>query len=406
MQLSCLQENLNRALSVTGPFATRRSPLPALSCTLLKTESGMLHVVNTDATHQAVVPTGAMIEAEGSVLVPYDLLSATVKALPHSRVDLTLDGASNTTLTIRCEGAITEINGLPESDLPRINPVTDDTATVTASVSATVLQEAVRRTSFCISESNSRPALNGLHLALNADGTFNASAADGIRLARYDGDLIDAPDADANTLIPHNTVSELARILRGRSEPVQIRLDPDRNVATFKMDQVEVTCLPIVAQFPNLETFIDLPYAAKATLDPNQLKGAVQTARIFAPEGNNEVRLELERNNAAPEDPPTPDPDLNYAEFTMPQVTGPAQCRLSAGSDELGDNRNHIAAELAGLPKARCGVNAEYLQDMANHLAPHRLDLHFQHQGSPITVRMEGQENYVHVVMPLAVNWP
>ena len=75
MKLSCLQENLNRGLSLVGRAAATRTTLPITNNVMLSTEQGRLKLVATNLEMAVSCWIGAKIEEEGSITVPAKLLT-------------------------------------------------------------------------------------------------------------------------------------------------------------------------------------------------------------------------------------------------------------------------------------------------------------------------------------------
>ena len=84
MRLSCLQENLNRALSIVGRAVATRATLPITQNVLLSTDQSMLKLSATNLEIAMTTWIGAMTEEEGAITVPARLLSEFVGSLPSA----------------------------------------------------------------------------------------------------------------------------------------------------------------------------------------------------------------------------------------------------------------------------------------------------------------------------------
>src|SRR5262245_24456638 len=110
MKLSCLQENLKKGLSIASHAVAGKSTLPVLSNVLLATDAGQLKIAATNLEIGLTCWIGAKIEEEGAVTVPAKLLSDVVGSLPNDRVNLALDGRTQT-LNLTCARFETNIKG-------------------------------------------------------------------------------------------------------------------------------------------------------------------------------------------------------------------------------------------------------------------------------------------------------
>src|SRR5512145_3509899 len=101
MQVSCLQENLAKGLSIVGRAVAGRSTLPVLSNVLLATDNGQLKLSATNLEIGINCWVGAKVAEEGAITIPARLLGEFVNSLPPERIDLKLD-ESTQTLNLRC----------------------------------------------------------------------------------------------------------------------------------------------------------------------------------------------------------------------------------------------------------------------------------------------------------------
>ncbi|MCQ3980708.1 MAG: DNA polymerase III subunit beta, partial [Anaerolineae bacterium] len=117
MQVSCLQENLAKGLSIVGRAVASRSTLPVLSNVLLATDNGQLKLSATNLEIGINCWVGAKITQEGAITVPARLLGEFVNSLPPERIDLKLD-ESTQTLNLRCARFESNIKGIDAQEFP------------------------------------------------------------------------------------------------------------------------------------------------------------------------------------------------------------------------------------------------------------------------------------------------
>jgi len=101
MQVTVLQENLNKGLTMVGRAVATRPTLPITSHVLLRTDQGRLKLVATNLEIALSAWVGAKVDGEGSIAVPARLLSEFVASLPNDRVELTVAPDSRQ-LEVRC----------------------------------------------------------------------------------------------------------------------------------------------------------------------------------------------------------------------------------------------------------------------------------------------------------------
>ena len=90
VNLSVIQENLARGLSVVTHAVSSRSTLPVLANVLLRTEDAGLKLTATNLEIGITYWVPGKIETDGATTVPARLLADVVNSLPNERVDLEL----------------------------------------------------------------------------------------------------------------------------------------------------------------------------------------------------------------------------------------------------------------------------------------------------------------------------
>lgn len=387
MKLSCLQENLARGLGVVGRAVASRSTLPITQNVMLSSDQGMLRLSATNLEIAITTWIGAMIEEEGAITVPHRLVADLVNSLPSDRVDLDLRGpdpddpnsGGGSVLHLSCGRSRTHINGASADDFPPIPQVDSGFAT---NIDPSVLRQGIGLVAFSAASDESRPVLTGVELKLEESNIVMA-AADGFRLAVYTGQLSE-PVADAlKVIVPARTMQEIQRLASEQSAPVQVTLSPEKGQVMFKLEHVEVVSQLLQGNFPNYDQLIPERYETRAVMELDDLKRATQSAAVFARDGSNIVRLEM-----------------------MPQESGEGgQLKVSARSEEVGDNLDVLDIDQLDGEDAKIAFNVRYLMEIVNVLGRGKVALEVTNSSSPGVFRPADSDRYVHVVMPMYVQW-
>ena len=77
---------------------------------------------------------------------------------------------------------------------------------------------------------------------------------------------------------------------------------------------------------------------------------------------------------------------------------------ISARSEEIGDDIGELDAIVQG-GEAKIAFNGKYLTDVLSVLKEAQVALETSSPSSPGVIRPVGSDNYVHVVMPMFVQW-
>ena len=377
MKLSCLQENLTKGLGIVGRAVATRTTLPITNNVLLATDQSRLKLAATNLEIAISCWLGAKVEEEGSITIPARLLTDFVNSLPPEKVDMTLSPQTRT-LELKCARFEGRINGVAADEFPPIPTIGDGIAT---NIDPEALRLAITQVAFAAATEETRPVLTGVHCEFEADG-LTLAAADGFRLAVHKAPLAVSVTEKTEVIIPARALTELHRLLTDQEEPVEVTINPARSQVLFRLKDVEMVTQLIQGAFPNYNQLIPESYTTRAQVSLSEFSKATRTASIFAREGSAIVRIEI----------------------TPGEESAPGKIMLAARAEEVGDNVGEVDATVEG-EGAKIAFNSKYLADVLGVLHQDRVALEVTSPSSPGVIRPLGVENYVHVVMPMFVQW-
>jgi DNA polymerase-3 subunit beta len=378
MRLSCLQENLNRGLSIVGRAVATRTTLPITNNVLLATDESRLKLVATNLEMAISHWIGAKVETEGEITVPARLLTEFVASLPSDRVDLDLASGSKV-VELKCARFEARISGVDAKDFPPIPRVDEG---INTKVDVESLRQAITQVVFAVASEESRPVLTGVDAQFEGD-LLTLAAADGFRLAVYKLHLSTPVDEKIEVIIPGRTLAELSRLIGDDEEVIDITINPNKSQVLFHMKNTELVSQLVQGTFPQYSQLIPQSYNTKVVVGVDEFLRATRTASIFARDGSGIVRLVA-----------TP----GGSELSPGKIT------VSARSEELGDDVGEIDATVEG-EEAKIAFNGKYLTDVLGVLREPQVTLETTNPSSPGVIRPVGVDNYTHVVMPMFVQW-
>jgi DNA polymerase-3 subunit beta len=376
VKVQVLQENLQRGLGIVGRAVATRSTLPITANVLLQTDRGRLKLAATDLDIAISAWVGAKIDEEGATTVPSRLITDFVSSLPPATVSLEIPDRGRQ-VKLECARNESTVNAMDAEDFPRIQSITDGVA---VELDPKVLRKTIERVEFAAASDDSRPVLTGVHV--KSDGTrLTFASADGFRLAVADVTLA-APIAEPiEVIIPARALRELARLVGDGSEPVEMRINAQKTQVQFAMTDLELVAQLIQGTFPNYSQLIPAEFNTKATVNVEEFKREARIAAIFARDGSGIIRLQLQPGNAMP-----------------------GKLTVSARAEEIGNNEGEIDANIEG-DASKIAFNSRYLQDVLNALSVEKVALEMSSPSSQGVFRPVGETDYVHVVMPMFVQW-
>jgi DNA polymerase-3 subunit beta len=210
-------------------------------------------------------------------------------------------------------------------------------------------------------------------LARFEGSNLTLAAADNYRIAVKTIQLLD-PVEDTSVVVPAKSLLELERILTDTDDPVDIVLAPARNQILFHLEGADLVSRLIDGQFPNYQTVLPKSHSTRAVLDRASLLNAVRVASLIASSSANIVKLQV-------------------------GVDGEAGLTVTANA-EVGDNEGRVDAAVEG-DGTTIAFNARYLMDVLQKVDAEQFALELNGPLSPGVFRPVGDDQYVHVVMPV-----
>ncbi|MGD9116527.1 MAG: DNA polymerase III subunit beta [Dehalococcoidia bacterium] len=378
MKLSCLQENLDRGLNVVGRAVAVRTTLPITNNVLLATDKSRLKLSATNLEMAISCWIGAKVDEEGSITVPARLLSEFISSLPADNVDVTLSPQTKT-VGLKCARFEARISGVDAKDFP---PVPKVEGGVSTKVEAEALKQGIAHVVFAAATEESRPVLTGVDAEFDGD-TLTLAAADGFRLAVYKLPLAQPVVQKTEVIIPARTLAELNRLMADQEEPLEITVNPEKGQALFKMKDIELVSQLIQGSFPNYSQLIPKSCTTKSVISVAEFLRATKTASIFARDGSGIVRLVVAPGTG----------------------TAPGKMTVSARSEEIGDDVGEVDALVEG-EESKIAFNGKYLTQVLEVLPDDsQVALETTNPSSPGVLKPVGNDKYIHVVMPMFVQW-
>lgn len=377
MKLSCLQENLDRGLGIVGRAVATRSTLPITQNILFSADQSGLKLAATNLEMAITCWIGAKVKQKGDITVPARLLSDFVSSLPNDLIEVNLP-ANSRILELKSGHFQARIHGIDAVDFPPIPQINDG---ITASIDAASLREGISQVAFAAATEESRPVLTGINTEFDGE-ELSLVAADGFRLAVHKTALSSRVKEKTTVIIPARTLSELNRLIGEQEEPVEITVNEKKSQVLFRLKDAEIVSQLIQGSFPNYSQVIPQSYTTRAVVDISEFLRVTKMSSIFARDASGIVRLIV-----------TPGSEL-----------APGKITVSAQAEEVGDNVSEVDALTDG-EEAKIAFNVRYLSDVLSVLPQAQVALELTTPSSPGTIRPIGVDNYVHVVMPMFVQW-
>ena len=373
MKVSVLQENLAHSLSIVSRAVSPRSTLPVLSNVLVATDEGRLRLSATNLELGITCWIGAKIEEDGSTTVPARTFTDLISTLPNDRVEMSLNVRTQS-LNVRCGSSNTDIKCIDAQEFPPM-PVPDLSEGVQLNISD--LKEMIQQVVFAASNDEARPVLTGVLLVAQGD-QITMQAADGFRLSVRKAELSSPVARPIKAIIPARALGELARITSDGDQVVSMVLPPGRGQVIFHTKEVELASQLIEGVYPDLEQVIPHSLQTRTVLSTAAFLKACKQAEIFAREGSHIARVSI-----------TPGSEMQ-----------PGTVDISGQSEETGFNQTVIDANIEGQP-ILIAFNVRFLREALDVIKTPNVVLETNIDTTPGVLKPVGQENFLHVIMPM-----
>ena len=374
MKVTILQENLARGLGTVSKAVSPRSTLPVLANILIATDEGRLRLSATNLEMGITCWIPARIDEEGSTTVPARTLSDLVGTLPGDQVLLKLD-PSTQTLNLRSGTSTNDIKCIDSQEFPPL-PVPDFEGAVQINVGD--FREMIHQVAFAASSDEARPVLMGVLVQVDKD-KLTMAAADGFRLSVRKAVLSTPAPAPVSAIVPAQALKELARVAGDAEEPIYMVLPKGRGQVVFRVKDVEVVSQLIDGTFPDYQQIIPRSYKSRTLVSTSSLLKACKQAEIFAREGS------------------------NVARFNIKSAQGelqPSEVEISATSEETGKNETIVEATVDGSGLL-IAFNVKFLREALEVIRTPNVALETSAPNAPGVVKPVGDDQFLHVIMPM-----
>lgn len=373
MKVSVLQENLAHGLSIVSRAVSTRSTLPVLSNVLVATDEGRLRLSATNLELGITCWIGAKIQEEGSTTVPARTFTELVGTLTEKQVDMALNVRTQT-LNVRCGASNTDLKCIDAQEFPPM-PVPDLEGSLQINVAD--FKEMIQQVAFAASTDEARPILTGVQISAQGN-RITLSAADGFRLSIRRADLSSPVSRPISAVIPARALVELARISADGEQIVSMVMPPGRGQVIFRTKDAELVSQLIEGAYPDLEQLVPQRYNTRVVLSTSAFLKACKQAEIFAREGSHIARVNI----------------------LAGEPMQPGKVEITGQSEETGYNQTVVDATVEGKDQL-IAFNVRFLREVLDVIKTPNVALETTSETSPGVIRPVGEDNFVHVIMPM-----
>jgi DNA polymerase III subunit beta len=377
VRVTCLQENLQRALSISGRAVASRTTLPVLGNYLLEATEDELVISATDLERGIVCRIPARVDEPGRAALQARVLNDFVSSLSSGEIEL-FEDSGPTTMLVKQGLTQAHVRGQDPDDFPTIAP--DAANGMRFSVDSADLREAIGQVVFAAASDDSRPVLAGVHI--ESKGNILAlAAADGFRMSFREMSLAMELEEPLSIVVPARSMQEIGRILADSQESAEIRITPNQAQMVVEIPDVMLVTRLIDGTFPDLKQIIPQSWNTRTVVSREVLLEAARRAAIFARSNNDVIKFALDPSDGS---------------------DGIGKLTVTATAADTGDNRDELDAQIEGN-ELEVAFNGRYLTEVLSVLDSPSIALELQGPNAAGVFRPIDDDKFVHVIMPMVI---
>lgn len=350
------------ALQKVQNVVPAHSPLQILSNVRLEAAGDTLLVNTTDLDLSIRCKVNAVTEVEGATTLPVRRLTSIVRELSSPEVSFEVD--ENDNAVIRSGASYFKIKGLPAVDFPKA-PAFD--GSVCFNLTSGVLREMLKKTSYAVSNDETRRVLTGVLLAFH-EAKLTAVATDGRRLAMVEYDVDFPPEYEREILLTQKSVSELIHVLDDNDQPLHIY--SQNTQAVFELPNTTLMTKLIDMKYPNYRQVIPSHSEECVTVVREELQAAIRRVSIVSADKGASVKLRFFDNSV----------------------------EVSLESADVGEAKEVVPAKYTGK-EISASYNAEYILEPLRNIDTDEVRIELIDGSSPIMIKCVIP--FLYVLMPI-----
>ncbi|MBN8827553.1 MAG: DNA polymerase III subunit beta [Sphingobacteriia bacterium] len=424
--------DIHKTMSKIKGVVERKATIPVLKNVLIRiTNFSQAELIVSDMDLMASVVVNAESDAKvGNTKATVNDLKEigviTVPALTFYEILSALNKDSDVVITKKCanENGQSKITyditsdsysiNIPYVDVDNFPFVNLDEYDAEFEINASLLENVLNKTSFAISNDETKFFLNGIYLHQKSEAESNVLcfvSTDLHRLAKSEVILADKLSPFKGIIIPRKAISELTGLLEKSIGMVNVKISKTK--VSFKFDTSILVTKLIDGEFPEYQNAIPSIESSEVKVNINKAKlvNAVNLISIVAPEKTQSIKFSLVANDQISL------VDLNGEEEGEKKGKKKAKSEDEATRD-TSDSENGtflVSTSSENSAKAEQAIamnfepqdknleinfNAKYVLEVLKVVESDKVDLYFKDSFSAVLVKDQKDSDSLYIIMP------
>ncbi len=364
MKFSIVRSKFLDGLQRIQNVVSGRGTLQILQNAMIEAEDDRLCMTTTDLDISERCYVECQIEEPGSTTLPIRRLASIIRELDEGKIMVEVD--EDDVATVQSGSSYFKIIGMSVRDFPPV-PVTE--GKFCYRIDQGVLREMLRKTSYAISQDETRRVLNGVLMAFR-DNKLTMVATDGRRLALVEQEIEFPPEAEAELILPNKSVTELMRLLSNEGD---LKVYAQTNQAVFEIGTTMMSSKLIDGVYPNYRQVIPGACDERVVIEREALLSALRRVSVVTTDKSNATRLTFSAN----------------------------QLTISINTPDVGEGRDTLPVKYAGK-EISIIFNPEYVMDPLKNIDDDEVYLEMNDGHSPALLKCNVP--FLYVLMPLRIS--
>jgi DNA polymerase-3 subunit beta len=364
MKFTGNRQRLLDAFTIVGAVVSTRAIKPILQNLrmVVGKDGATLMATDLEVAIRWRTPLDEVSEG-GDVVIP---VARVLGILRETTAEKIVFESKDRTLNLICGKSRFKILGEDPEEFPVIPAFEDNKSLV---FQRDPFRSLIKKTHFAAARERSRFAFNGVRLQVEGD-VARMIATDGKRMAVMAVPVENPDNIVTGHIIPTKGLMMFERVLTDADATLRVSVD-DRQVM-IKTTQAEVSSRLVDGAFPKYESVIPKDSVLRASFKKEELLAAMRQAKLLTNEESRSVKLTFQEDKLI----------------------------LSSRATDVGEAIVEIDTKMEGTP-IEVAFNPDFVIEGLSAIAANEVTLRVSGKDTPS--RIDGEENYVYVVMPVTM---
>ncbi|GAA5220091.1 DNA polymerase III subunit beta [Membranihabitans marinus] len=287
MKFSVSSSDLLKKIQVATGVLPTNAIMPILDDFLMELKGDQLTLIASDleTTLRTVITVNGV--EDGTMAVRGKILNDTIKALPEQPIEFAKE-ENESILVIKTSNGEYKLASDNFEEFPQIP---DAVTSEGVEIPVPILESAISRTLFATSNDEMRQAMMGVYLHIQKDKLIFV-ATDAHKLVKYTY-LDFNTSQEGSMIIPKKSLNLVRQALKGSGN---VKLNYSNSHVFMEMEDTEIGCRLIDAQFPNYNAVIPTENPNLLTIDRVSFIQSLKRISIYANKTTNQLVLTLDND--------------------------------------------------------------------------------------------------------------